>query len=113
MVYVKDGNRLILKPTETEFSSMEIVIDNVEKLEEGVGNGERCKAGQDVGKTVKTGICKDSFIHLAIRQRHNETLPDADYKYIDPSMFLDKFSPISKWIQECMDYEFRYAVKFV
>ena len=106
-MYVVEGNRLVLKPTETEFSMMELVIDNVEILKDGIGNGKRCKAGQDIGKTVKTDICKENFIHLAVRQRHNETLPDPDYKYIDPSIFLDKFSPISKWIQECLDYEFR------
>ena len=106
-MYVKKGNRIVLKPTETEFSSMEMVIDNIEILKDNIDDGKRCKAGQDIGKTTKTDICKDNFVHFAVRKAQNGTLPDNEYQYTDPSHFLDKFSPLSKWIQECMDYEFR------
>ncbi|WAR20774.1 hypothetical protein MAR_014748 [Mya arenaria] len=50
-----------------------------------------------------------NYIHVSVRQSQGHAiLPDADYDYTDPSLFLDRLVPIPKWIQECNDHEFRY-----
>ena len=96
---------MVLQPTDNEFDALEVVIENFKPLDDV--DGKRFKAGDAIGEGIETKVCKDNFFHLSVRKAQNDSDPDVVHQYTDPSPFLDKITPLSKWIQECNDYEFR------
>ena len=105
ILHVDGGTRVVIKPTEKQFEGTEIILENINPVSEA--DGKRFSPGDEIGSASKIDLCGDNFIHLSVRETKNGTFPDDEFDYIDPSGLLDDFNPLSKWVQECMDYEFR------
>ena len=96
---------MVIQPTDPQFNGTEIVIENIKPVKNIDGN--RYKPGEHIGNASRIDLCKQNFIHLSVRETQVEDEPDSEYQYMDPSVFLDDLNPVSMWVQECMDYEFR------
>lgn len=112
IVHKKGNNGVLIQATDPEFAVLEIIIENIDPKEKLIEKS--VKAGEKIGKAIRGIPCAPSsgenlyFIHVSVRQVRDDSVPDADYDYTDPSPFLDRLVPVPKWIQECNDHEFRY-----
>ena len=105
IVHVRGETKVVLQPTDPQFNGTEVVIENIIPVSNV--DGRRFKSGEHIGDASTIELCEQNFIHLSVRETQVEEAPDRNYQYMDPSVFLDDLNPVSKWVQECMDYEFR------
>ncbi|XP_069134862.1 uncharacterized protein [Argopecten irradians] len=101
MVYKRSSTQLLIIPTDADFQSFEIVLDNVEPDKIVSAHGTYVDAGIKIGRADKSP-CMPNYIHLAMRVRiTGPPRPDEDYNYVDPSPYLDRLMPMPQWIEEC------------
>ncbi|XP_062572081.1 uncharacterized protein LOC134234050 [Saccostrea cucullata] len=102
----KENNRVVILPTDEDFIEFEIVIEGIIPKSSISSEGEFLSAGKDVIGKADKSPCDYNSIHVSVRKRSTEKMSDSDYKYIDPSPFLDHLLPTPEWIWECKDYTY-------
>lgn len=104
---------MLIKPTDDAMSKFEIILENA------IGNatigpgGVFVEAGVQIGEASRSK-CEPNFVHVSVREATTDTSEsDEEYKYIDPSKFLDRLMPTPEWILECNDFYFRHILQTV
>ena len=103
MVYSGEkDDELLIKSVDSGFMMFEIIVANIKP---NVTNGTFVQAGDNLGFGKKANSeCTDKYIHLAVRKHEGQS----QYKYIDPSVYVDHIDVTPKWIQECKEFTFKH-----
>ena len=107
MVSYRQDGEVLIKPDALPYLTFEILIANVEPTENIKENEVYLRKGGLIGH-ARASRCQPNSIHLAVRKKKSAPKKDEEYKYVDPTVYLDRLMPKPKWIQECSDYKFTH-----
>ncbi|KAL3857351.1 hypothetical protein ACJMK2_012027 [Sinanodonta woodiana] len=104
-------DEILIIPSGDHFKGYEVLIRNIIPSSKiPFDTGIVMNAGEELGVGRGKGICDDSYIHVAIRQREGS---EKSCSYIDPSSFVDNPKPFPKWQQECKEFTFKHIGEII
>ncbi|XP_013400530.1 uncharacterized protein LOC106166499 [Lingula anatina] len=101
----RSDTEVLIAPYDRGLRRFEIIISNIEPIRK-ISNSYSTviSAGDEIGKAL-TSRCDPNFIHVAMRKKPKISKPsDADYKYIDPTPYIDKIVPVPRWVPVCNQF---------